>query len=278
MRLTFVHGRAQEGKSELEIKTYWTGGLHDGYVAADIVDFPAPTTRAPFYGDTLIRLMRATDGVALRSASAGEVDPIARAMAERMAERSGTSAAAAIDAEAVERGPDEWGWVQAVLRSISERVLNQVVDDVMVYLNRVAVRDEVHAIVRPHLEGAEPTIVVAHSLGSVVAYALLADLGAKANVPLLVTAGSPLGLPQILDKLEDFVEAGIVMPDGVESWLNATDERDVVALYEALTPETFIGGIENITDIKNPISPHDIAGYLADKRVAGRVGAALSAT
>ena len=283
MRLVYVHGRSQQGKSELQIRTYWSGGLNNGFVAAGYKQFPVPaSTDAPFYGDELLKLLETTNSVATRGAGDTDVDPIALAIAERMAERSHTNTTMAVESEVVERGPSEWGWVQTVLRSVSERapgfsetVLNQFVDDVMAYLSRATVRDAINGIVKPFIGGSEPTIVVGHSLGSVVAYSVLMELGTAARVPLYVTAGSPLGLRQIQDKLEDFHP--IAFPAGVDAWINATDERDIVALYASLDKESFIGGIENLTDIDNRNFPHDIAGYLSDARVADAIGKAIQA-
>lgn len=283
MKLVYVHGRSQQGKSGLQIRTYWTGGLNNGYVAAGYKEFPIPSsTDAPFYGDELIKLLETTETVATRGAGETDVDPIAFAIAERMAVRSGTNTTTAVESEVVERGPSEWGWVQTVLRAVSERapgfsesVLNQFVDDVMAYLSRATVRDAINGIVKPFIDGGEPTVVVGHSLGTVVAYSVLMELGTTARVPLYVTAGSPLGLRQIQDKLEEYHP--ITFPKGVDAWLNATDERDLVALYASLDEESFIGGITNLTDVDNRNYPHDIAGYLTDARVADAIGKAIQA-
>ena len=91
-------------------------------------------------------------------------------------------------------------------------------------------------------------------------------------MPLFVTLGSPLGIQTIKKK----VASPLGIPRGVGAWFNASDERDVVALFARLDEKSFIGGIENLTDLKNPHDhPHGIGGYLGDKRVAAKIAAAL---
>jgi hypothetical protein len=71
-----------------------------------------------------------------------------------------------------------------------------------------------------------PTIVVAHSLGSVVAYNMLRADARALSVPLLTTIGSPLGIRAIRDQF-----LPLSFPAHVQAWYSAYDPRDVVALY-----------------------------------------------
>lgn len=73
-----------------------------------------------------------------------------------------------------------------------------------------------------------PSIVVAHSLGTVVAYNLLRRDGDREHwvVPLLVTVGSPLAVTAIKRSLSP-----IKHPRCVAKWYNARDGHDTVALY-----------------------------------------------
>lgn len=77
------------------------------------------------------------------------------------------------------------------------------------------------------LEGAaragKRIALVSHSLGSVIAYDVLGRAGV--NIELLVTMGSPLGLPPIRQELKDGT-----FPTGVHRWLNVFDGLDKVTL------------------------------------------------
>ena len=66
--------------------------------------------------------------------------------------------------------------------------------DVYQYLKNPGIRDAIETGVREAMS-LTPAVVVAHSLGSVVAYNLLRREGANNgwNVPLLVTVGCPFG-------------------------------------------------------------------------------------
>ncbi len=281
MRIVYIHGRAQKGKSALEIKTVWDAGLIQGYRHAGAAEpFDPTTSEAPFYGDALDVAMSSRAETLERGDPAGQVDPLTLAIVRRMAERGGIDPGTALETDVLERGPERWEWVQALARVIDRRipgvtreVIGRFTADVSAYLNRLDVRKVVHDIVRPHLTQG-PCVVVGHSLGSVVGYSVLAELGDQVDVPLYVTVGSPLGLEEIQIGLED--HHPLVFPAGVKSWRNATDEKDVVALYSALTPSNFIAGIENHTKVKNSgVDPHDITGYLVDPKVAGWIAGAV---
>ena len=121
---------------------------------------------------------------------------------------------------------------------------------------------------------AGPTVVIAHSLGTVIAYDVLSEPGfAGRTVPLLVTLGSPLGYTEI----QDVVTKPLRLPAPVQLWANFADPLDVVALDTSLADE--FQGAPRIIDarVDNP-SPnnHAACGYLGASRVRSTVTAALS--
>lgn len=278
VNLVYIHGRAQEGKSELELRTYWNAGLLQGYRVAEITpQFDLGDTYLPFYGNLLADLTRELHEMIMRGPADEHPDPLVAAMIDAMARRAELDPQLTVDADVLERGADRWEWVQSLLGAIDRKapwitryVISKETADVAAYLNRDYIRDQVNAKVRPVLN-REPCVVVSHSLGTVVAYWVLAEMGVDAEVPLLVTAGSPLGLMEIQNRIEE--HQPLVFPKGVGAWLNATDERDIVALHSRL--ELF-DKIENHTEVRNAgKDPHDIFGYLADPIVARRIADAL---
>jgi hypothetical protein len=117
-------------------------------------------------------------------------------------------------------------------------------------------------------------VVIAHSLGTVIAYDVLSEPGfAGRTVPLLVTLGSPLGYTEI----QDVITKPLRLPAPVQLWANFADPLDVVALDTSLADE--FQGAPRIIDarVDNP-SPnnHAACGYLAASRVRSTVTAALS--
>ena len=81
-----------------------------------------------------------------------------------------------------------------------------------------------------------------------------------------MTVGSPLGLDAIKKRLS----TPLRMPAKVQKWFNASDVRDVVALYPLDAAHFAIKpGIIKKRDTNNHTSNrHGIAGYLADPTVA----------
>jgi hypothetical protein len=130
---------------------------------------------------------------------------------------------------------------------------------------REGAREEVATAIAAHA----PNIVVAHSLGSVVAYeALHAHPGLR--VPLLLTLGSPLGLPfAVHERLRPAPVSGMGRrPAGVETWVNIADPGDPVAIPPRLA-RRFHGIAQDLTGTAGHLNPHAVAGYLRSATVAG---------
>ncbi|MFF0051142.1 antibiotic ABC transporter ATP-binding protein [Streptomyces sp. NPDC005498] len=114
-------------------------------------------------------------------------------------------------------------------------------------------------------------VLVAHSLGSVVAYEALC---AHPEWPVtdLVTLGSPLGLQGVVfNRLQPTPTNGVgAWPGRVQHWTNIADPSDIVAVVNRLS---FRFG-ERVRDeqIENGIQMHDLVRYLS----APKTGAAVA--
>jgi len=95
------------------------------------------------------------------------------------------------------------------------------------YLSAAERRETTIAAVAEAVARHRPDVLVAHSLGSVVAYETL-WAHQDHDVRLLVTLGSPLAIPAVLDRLRPGGEAG--RPPGVRRWVNVADPGDIVAV------------------------------------------------
>jgi hypothetical protein len=287
VRLLFVHGRAQGGRNKDQILEEWLDALRQGLgVRADILD--GVPIDLPFYGDRLDALVReASAALPANLAFRGDVDPAnAEFLAfqleifEEASRRQGLTDAqigANLEPGVVERGPLNWRWVQAIMRTLNGipgldgDLIERFTRDVWIYLNRMLVRNEINRMVGNELRADATTIIVAHSLGTVVAYDLLREASSPA-VPLFVTLGSPLGIGAIRTRV-----APVRHPSNVEAWFNARDPRDVVALYPlsaryfAVTPPI----VEHDGVVNRTSNAHHISGYLNDPAVAERIYEAL---
>jgi hypothetical protein len=300
--LVLVHGRAQEHKDAVAIKKEWLDTLKEGLAKSGLeLPIPEERVRFPYYGQTLFDLVA---GVAPGQAAevvvrGNEEDPQLRqfmmdVLDEVLTRKGITDDQVRAEAEAavvarggtgavVERGPLNWGWVQGILSAIDRHVpggsgasIALFTKDVYQYLSKPGLRDVIETGVRQAMTPGVESVVVSHSLGTVVSYNLLRREGKSLGwrVPLYVTVGSPLAISKIRKSL-----APNKHPACVGKWFNAMDPDDVVALYPLDERHFPIDpAIENKTDVKNQTqNQHGIRGYLNDKEVARRIHAALVA-
>lgn len=289
-KLLLIHGRAQQRKNSKALKQEWISSFREGLRKSGL-DLPIEEEdiRFPYYGDTLEQLSAGSDPadaarVIVRGPeSEAEKEFMRDVLAEVKAEAGITDeeVLAELGPEVLDRGPLNWGWVQGILKVIDRKVpfgsgasVALATKDVFDYLTKPAIRETINNGVRSAIHAGESTVVVSHSLGTLVAYNVLREAGPGGGlkVPLFVTVGSPLGVSRIRRSV-----APTTFPPSVGSWFNAMDERDVVALYPLQPPHFQVNpAIINKTDVNNHTeNRHGISGYLNDKEVAKRIHDAL---
>jgi hypothetical protein len=282
-RLLLVHGRAQERKDPVKLHQEWVTALNRGAAKFGSALAPRVDVAFPYYGDLLDSYARElniplTSDVQARGEQNDEFLKFQYEIAESIRQAAGIpedKVNAEFDGPVQERGPLNWKWVQAVLRAIdkngggmNQATLESFTRDVFLYATRAGVRDAIDRVVAEKLT-EEPTVVVGHSLGTVVTYSVLVNDRRALKVPLYVTVGSPLGVRAIRDR---FRPLRYPRP-AVSAWFNAFDPRDVVALYPLdaanfpVTPP-----IENKNDVNNYTdNRHGIIAYLDDRVVAQKI-------
>jgi hypothetical protein len=285
-RIVLIHGRAQGARDQAEILSEWTSALKAGFAAAGHTLPKSLEIVLPFYGAVLDALTEQYDLPLVH-----EITTKGDALQERyltfqeeVADDLRTKAGitdAEVDAiygdNPRPKGPENWEWVQALIRAIdrwgggtSQFAIEHLLRDVFLYTTALSIRQSVNEVVRAAFDD-RPAVVVAHSLGTVVAYDIMRE-AAGPEVPLLVTLGSPLGIRAIRREVSP-----VLHPSVVERWLNGYDERDVVALFP-LDVDNFdvTPGIENIGDLRNQTdNRHVISGYLDKPGIAGPVAATV---
>lgn len=305
MKIVFIHGRSQEGKDPVGLKDFWlnslvetTAGSKTPLKAASF----ANDVEFPYYGDELISLM--TEGTKQKM-SEEEVhranDFIAEVDSEIVSKgfvpNSDGGDAKVTSAEDTLRHSDEeqvrgvlnWKLVRGVLGGVdkvsaktSAVMVSAVLKDVAFYLENENARQKVDDIAIKSIEtaknGKEPILVVAHSLGTVVAYSALHKLAEEKgwqDSVHLITVGSPLAIGAVKLRMSKQGWPPFSIPRSVRSWINGSDVRDVVALVPRIDRNTFFKetqipfDVVNVIDILNPTSNrHGIEGYLGDASIA----------
>jgi len=265
VKLVLVHGIHQQAKSSALIEEQWLKALRAS-AGADSAwpSSKVSTIRTPFYGDRLFALAETKQD--LSAVAQGVEDPpddFAEFAAPALAQMAIKAGAKEEDIEreagsepvAQGKGPHK-RLLKAAARCIEKispfkgAIALGILGQAHAYLKRPHIMKEVDDIVRPSLEGDEPMVIVAHSLGTIVTYRLLREF-AEANkprqCPLYVTLGSPLGI----DVVRRSFSPPRARPKDIARWLNGADPEDFVALRPALDEQSFGWGIDNISDIDN---------------------------
>jgi hypothetical protein len=287
MNLVFVHGRAQGLKDPIELKKEWINTLKIGLEKSGLtLPISEENISFPFYGEKLDDLvrdgLRTVEGIITKGAEINSRDvrffqDFLLEISEN-ADISTEEISEANDVVITEKGPLNWPWVQAILRTLDQRTrwseasIKRFTRDVVLYLTAANVKDIVNNEVMKSIKN-KPCVVVGHSLGSIICYNILRD-NSDLNICKFITIGSPLGLKSV----KNYLRTPIKMPDCIKhGWYNAYDERDVVALnpldrtYFNISPS-----IENDNHVRNSTSNrHGIRGYLNDKVIAKTIYNAL---
>jgi hypothetical protein len=289
-QLVLVHGRSQENKDAQALKDEWIVSLRKGLAkSGKTLPIPETDVRFPYYGQTLYDLVRQVPideaaEVIVHGAKDGTRRAFTEAMLNEIRVKLGITDEQVLEiagGNVVQMGIQNKKWVLAILRAIDLHVpggsgasIAIATNDVYQYVRNPGVRDNIDNGVRAALSADNGNVVVSHSLGTIVAYALLTReaKAARWQVPFFMTLGSPLAITMIKGSLRP-----IKSPAAVKKWVNALDVTDAVALYPLdKTHFDVRPAIENLAHVHNETSNHHgISGYLEDKIVAARIYDAL---
>ncbi len=116
-------------------------------------------------------------------------------------------------------------------------------------------------------------MLLAHSMGSVIAYDVLLQMPPGVYVDCLVSFGSPLGQTMLVERLlkSSDRETGLKTPEALKRWVNLADIDDYVALDPELgddfaansmgvKPEDYL--VKNSFKYNGLANPHSSYGYL----------------
>ncbi|GGU41822.1 hypothetical protein GCM10010244_79980 [Streptomyces coeruleorubidus] len=314
-QLVFVHGigglRDAETERRQWLRALATGARKAGHaesVSALTQDWLADTTFADY---SALLTPRGAQG----GGAEGKLDPpdeeflsgLLDAMVEELAERFPPEAGSrearvvvqarhhldALASGSRAQGPGELGrrlvWVTTSLlqlpglRQTAQWLNGQAfalhLAQVARYLNRRGAKAALGAAVRARVlddwDPSRPLVVVAHSLGTVVAYEALHEY--EGQVALWVTLGSPLALGGVV--LQRLVPRPPSCPENVGAWLNFWDRDDVIAgrprLADWIAPSSRGVKAETAPVRSGGLWTHTATKYLEHAEVAGPIVEAL---
>ena len=133
--------------------------------------------------------------------------------------------------------------------------------------------------------GQHPVLLVAHSMGSIIAYDALWELshshGNPVTIDLLLTMGSPLGQRFMQKKIRGHDKSGMRRyPGNIRRWKNLTAVGDLTAIDPWLVNDfgemIELGLVESIDDeevmnyfrLEDELNVHAEYGYLANEKTA----------
>ncbi|MDA5280936.1 hypothetical protein ACWGHM_32970 [Streptomyces sp. NPDC054904] len=283
-RVVMCHGIGYQYKHRETELTAWYEALRLGMTDTAVAVPPADQVSAVYYGNCYRSL--GTKGADTDEDEFALVPPLREGDVRDPLEHVLLEAiAAGLDAPAVTGR----GMAQAALRRLESspvlglppaRVVIWLVRQVRRYLDeqdtvRGCAQERFARVVTP-----ETRVVVAHSLGSVVAYEALCAARPGWNVDTLITVGSPLGIRAVRERL-----APAPGPDGgppwpnVARWINVAADEDPVALVKGLGP-VFGDRVEdrlvvNAGPSRFVLGGHSLLRYLTTGEVAEGVAEAL---
>jgi pimeloyl-ACP methyl ester carboxylesterase len=164
--------------------------------------------------------------------------------------------------------------VQSALRVLVDSTYAGQASEVMIvgfvrqvrrYFEDLELREKIQAELSAAV-GDDTRVLVAHSLGSVVAYEALRN-NPEWPVQTLITLGSPLGLPSIQQRLwaQAGLENGWAGP--VRTWVNIAARQDAVAMVKELAP-VFHPDIRDLACSNPYLQAHQATWYLKNAKFA----------
>jgi hypothetical protein len=151
--------------------------------------------------------------------------------------------------------------------------LNDVSNDIRNELKNALIKYKNHDI-----------LLLAHSMGTIVAYEVLQELKEDVKIDTFVTCGSPLGIPVIMSKIFNRLKSKypeikqLYVPESISNqWINISDLDDRVAInydladdYPANSRGIHIEDFQVYNDYTNKkkANPHKLYGYLRTPEMA----------
>lgn len=279
MKIIFIHGMNQQNYDEQSLTQHWLKSFQTGLTNAhSSIDVSSLHIKLPFYGDLLTqhKLYNSLDLNTFLPKSLTHLHLPFHLKHQSLVEEhipcqaalpifnpnqaeSLTQRIASISELTKDHAFRELSLLMNHYPKIHESFIHQFLIETYLYLSDAGFMHEVHRRIMRDLHPTKEHIIVAHSLGTVIAYNLLHEFtGFK--VKRFITLGSPLAFKVVQEKLKPPISRPTQLHG---DWLNFYSPIDFLTAFPLCeAPFDFHPPIIN-QSIQTPINnPHQINGYL----------------
>ena len=293
MKIIFIHGMNQQNYDEDTLKQHWLNLFKTGLSHAEQnIELKSLDIKLPFYGDLLTKhqLNNSLDLNTMLPKSLSHlhfpfhlwhntsiieehspcITPLPCFNPEQS--ESLTQRLSVITALTKDHAFKELIMFLNHYPKLHETLMHKFLIETYLYLSNSDFMHEVHHRIMSHLHPSKDHIIVAHSLGTVIAYNLLHQFN-HFRVHRFITLGSPLAFKVIQEKLT----LPISRPPQLHGdWFNFYSPDDFLTAFPlSEAPFNFEPPIINQA-ITTPVDkPHQITGYLAHPAVIKSIVDAL---
>lgn len=175
-----------------------------------------------------------------------------------------------------------FGSLTSVLAKEESRGLRGLIGDMLYVVDgskRCAAEHRVGSVIESAAREKRPVVVVAYSLGSLVAFGYLNSRAPIADAPdlRLITLGSPLGVRELRELMLGELGDTLRVPRGVSAWENVYDPYDMFsAPLERIVSAK--GVRDRVAETTSSNDSHQIDRYLRDRATGAALARALCAT
>lgn len=171
--------------------------------------------------------------------------------------------------------------------SIAEKIIHKFFLEIEIYFSSESiykVKFAAKEVIRTRLADLlyknrnKRILLVAHSMGSLIAYDVLSLVAKDVEIDTLITIGSPLGIPYIVSKMkqervsENGKELKMLTPENIKNgWFNFSDSDDKISTHFKLS-DIFLPNSRNVMPADKIVvnnytngkqeNPHKSYGYL----------------
>ena len=298
--IVLIHGINNQDNSKENIEKTWRKAIIQGTQAAGLSLSEEITFVAAFYGDILFQETKSwqknkasSQPMSTESPDEDYADANIASLYIAFQEKYGISdkqitkeldATDQVQSHQRQAKGIHKRWLKAIARvlektipSASKGLAETFLRQAAAYLYKPGLKQSIDELVMTQimdsLSNEDSVVIISHSLGTIIAYDLMRRLKNRANVNLLLTAGSPLGIEIVRKRLGP----PLVCLPNVRKWVNVSDTEDFVALKPEITATTFgCDQVINIDEIDNgDENAHDILKYLIHGRVVEQIVSSL---